>query len=318
MLNYKEIPNIRANPNANSGIRFLSSEPFFASKNLAKEMKCDLAVPNGKGIGNVICFTRLVEICAKKLARRISILTAPIDPAAGTLDNEDMFPIWKNNPYIEKIKDCSTSSLDYILAINSEQDNCCQFNHFIENICYSYGFICNDLRASLHLSIKEMIWAFDKLSNLRRPLICLHMGGTSSPIEGTPWYLDNWKVLISKHKKRCGFFQVGKKDLDVKEIGIPHFETTIRQMMSLIWSADVFIGFDSSPAHIATAFQKPTAVLWNVLYKNDLEEPFQKGFGPSALTRWSYPQNRNLMMLGEKRNELIDLLGIFIKDNINQ
>ena len=134
----------------------------------------------------------------------------------------------------------------------------------------------------------------------------------------SPWYLDKWKELVTRHERSLGFIQVGKSGFDTKDIGIPCPKTTIRQTMSLIWVSDIFVGFDSALAHIATAFQKPTAVLWDIVRKNDIEEPFQKGFGPSALTRWSYPQNRNLMMLGEREDEILDQLSHFIIEQMER
>lgn len=312
MSNYTDIQDTRNNPANISEGRFLKSPPFTMSKALASKMGCDLAIPNGDGIGNVICFSRLVESFAKQLGRRISILTAPIDPTVGVVDCENRFPIWKCNPFINEIKNCSEYDKSYIQAINKEQDNCCQFNHFIENICHAYGVPCDKLRPSLYLSEKEMVWAIDSLSGLKRPIVCLHAGGTSSPLIEDPWHLEKWQSLVSRHEERVGFIQIGKCGFDTKQINTTSYKTSIREMMSLIWASDMFIGFDSGPAHIATAFQKPAAVIWDVLRKNRIEEPYQLGFGPSALTRWSYPQNNNLMLLGEKDEEILDLLGHFI------
>jgi hypothetical protein len=77
-------------------------------------------------------------------------------------------------------------------------------------------------------------------------------------------------------------------------------------MMALVWASDLFIGFDSSIAHIATAFELPALVLWEPLRKVEIEERWQSGFAPAALSRWSYPQNRNLMILGDRGDTIIN------------
>lgn len=313
MDSYKKIQDERNTPPAVVANRFFKTPPFEQSKSIASQLGADLAIPNGRGIGNVLCFSRLVESFSKTIGRRISIATSPINPAVGIVENERAFPIWENNPFIKEIKNCDEFDKSLIEIINAEQDNCCQFNHFIQNICLAYEVPCDSLRPSLFLKTEEMSWAMDTLSSLRRPLVCMHIGGTSSPYSDDPWYVENWKSLVNNNHN-MEFIQLGKQGFDIKEVGIQCYKTSIREVMSLIWGCDIFIGFDSALAHIATAFQKPTAVLWDVERKNNIEEPYQKGFGPSALTRWSYPQNKNYMMLGEKDNELIKLLNFFLEE----
>ena len=313
MDDYFQIINKRESSTGNK--RLFQGGPFEVSKKIAREFGCDIAVPNGSGIGNVIIFSRLIEEFSRGIGRALSILTAPINPLVGRVDGEIDYPIWKHNPFIDRIVNCNKAE-GLIEIINSDQDNCCQFSHIIENICLSYNLRPRILRPSLFLSEKEKRWGLNRLGKFKRPLICIHAGGTSSPKLGSVWFRENWETLISRLSGIGGIIQVGKYDLDQKKLHVECIKTTIRELFSIIWASDIFIGFDSAPAHIATGFEKPTAVLWDVTRKNLIEEPFERGFGPSALTRWSYPQNKNLMLLGEKGKEIIKLLQGFVDDAV--
>ena len=73
-------------------------------------------------------------------------------------------------------------------------------------------------------------------------------------------------------------------------------------------ASDLFIGFDSSVAHIATAFELPALVLWEPVLKVEIEESKQAGFSTAALSRWGYPQNRNLMLLGDRDDTIVNII----------
>ena len=77
-------------------------------------------------------------------------------------------------------------------------------------------------------------------------------------------------------------------------------------MIALIWASDIYIGFDTGPSHIATALQKPSLVLWDALRKAPLEEEKEAGFSIAHLPRWAYPQNKNLVIIGEKDREILE------------
>jgi hypothetical protein len=293
--------------------------PFFFSNLLAKETGCDLAAPNWFGIGNILVYSRLVEEYALSIGRPIRLLTAPLRPSVGVVANEEDYPIWKNNPYISEIVNAEEIDADFdvMRLINNEMDNFCHFNHMIENICATYGLQPRKLKPSVFLSPEEMTWGLNKLSHLKRPVICIHPSGTSSVFSDSPWYFDNWQKIIKEFEGKASFIEVSKRGLDNKNLSAFNVETTLRQAMALIWASDIFIGFDSGPTHIATAFDKPAFVLWNVLRKNEIEEPIKAGFGPATMLRWSYPQNRNMMLLGEYKNEIYGELKNFLTEKIS-
>ena len=306
-------------PNGEQSSKKENRPPFYYSNVLAKELSCDLAAPNWFGIGNILVYSRLIEEFSLSIGRPIKLLTAPLKPTVGVVDNEDPYPIWKYNPFIEEIVNAEEIDADFdvIALINSEMDGFCHFGHMIENICANYGLKARKLRPSIFLSAEEMAWGLNTLSHLPRPVICLHPGGKSSVFETSSWHFDNWEKTIKEFNGVASFVEISKRGLDHKNLSAFNMDTTLRQAMALIWASDIFVGFDSGPAHIATAFEKPAFVIWNVLRTNAVQEPIQAGFGPANITRWSYPQNKNVMLLGERKDEIYDQLKEYLIERIS-
>jgi hypothetical protein len=289
---------------------FRPETPFFYATTLARQAKCDLAVPNGQGsgIGDVLVFTPLVEEFARREGRQIRLLTAPLDPVVGLVPGESDYPIWLNNPFVSDIVDARVFGEEAVKTLSDERNNCCQFNHIIENICFSYGLSCRRVRPSLYLTKDEQIWALDSLRHLPRPLIAVHPGGKTSSLPDSPWHTERWLELIRRCQDIVGFVQIGKQDFDQRRLGLFSLPTSLRQMFALVWACDAFIGFDSGPMHVAAAFDRPSLVLWDAERKLVAEESWQKGFSPAVMLRWGYPENRNLMLLGERSDEVIVLI----------
>jgi len=266
---------------------------------------CDIAIPNATGIGDVLMYTRVVEELGMRNGHPLDILTgrmAPVD--VGTVGHEEPYPIWKENPFVGKIVDAGAIAPDVLRDINSVHETHCQFGHMIANICAEYGVVPRTLRPSLYLSLDERQQALATLAALPRPVLCIHPYGTSSPRETHAWYRDEWLRLLAEMPKGISVVEVGLHAKEDKKLPTTRFETTLRQMMAIVWASDMFMGFDSSVAHVATAFSKPALVLWDPVRKNELDERFHPGFGPAAYARWSYRENNNLMLLGETNGEI--------------
>lgn len=295
---------------------FLKTAPLRETKRLAALYGCDIGVPNDAGIGNILMYTRVVDDLGKLLGHPLKILTARLRPPIGLVEDEEAFPLWKNNPFVGGIIDADSIDPTIMISINDEMDNLCQFNHMIENIGYHYGMRPRHLRPSLYLSSEEKRWALEQLGDLRRPIICIHPYGTSSPRQGHPWYDDNWRALIDRLNAYATILEVFKAGSDCKQLDTIKFKTTLRQMMAIVWASDLFVGFDSVVAHVATAFEIRALVLWDPIRTLEIEERWQTGFAPAALSRWSYPQNRNLMLLGDRDNTIIELIFSWIRDSL--
>lgn len=295
--------------------RFLETEPFHYARMYAARHGCDLAVPGSIGIGSLVCYTRLVEAMALDRGRRLRLLTSPLSYSwFGAVEGEAPYPIWENNPYIGEIVDGLAIDTAMMAEIASEMDNFCQTRHEIENICAPYGLRPRRVVGQLFLSEREMAWALDTLAELPRPVVCLCPYGRSSPLESSPWYLEKWERMIAAMGGRVGFLQVGNNHLEQKPLAVFTPRTKIREMIALIWASDMFVGFDTGPGHIAAALEKPAAILWDAVHKTPLEEAKQPGFSLATMLRWAYPQNRNLMILGEREDEVLHECLDFIED----
>jgi hypothetical protein len=295
---------------------FLPDPPLARSKALAQKFDCDLAVPCHTGLGNIMMYSRLVDDLARRWGRPLRLLTGPIRTFAGSIQGEDAYPVWAENPHVESIVDPSGTAYELMRDIEREQDNLCQFGHVIENLAFHYGLRPSAIRPSLYLSRAEAAGALERLQELPRPLICIHPYGTSSPPEGHPWHRANWLQLSERLRPLGSMFEIGIDRLENKSLGLPRFRTTIREMMALVWASDIFVGFDSSIAHVATAFQRPAAVLWEPLRKVEIEERFQRGFAAAVLSRWGYPHNRNLVLLGDRDDEIVSLVEEFVTERL--
>ena len=290
--------------------RLLDTPPFHFSRIHAAQQGCDLAVPSRIGLGSLVCYTPLVSALSRHTGKRVRLLTGrfPSDRYArllGRADGESFNPVWEHNPYIDEIVDADAIDPSIMEEVSAEMDNFCQAGHVIENICRAYGLTPRRPAGELFLSADEQAWALDTLAHLPRPLVCLCPYGRSSSRPGNPWHLDNWKRLLEKLDGQAGFFQVGHEKLSHKPLGIFAPQTTIRQMMALIWASDVYIGFDTGPSHIAAALGVPSAVIWDCVLKSVLEEHKEAGYAAATMGRWSYPHLKNLMILGERESEVL-------------
>lgn len=289
--------------------RFLDSEPFVFARRYAAEHGCDLAVPGSIGIGSLVCYTRLVEEFARREGRPVRLLTVPLDCSEDDRrsEGEGDYPLWDGNPFVDAIVNADLLDPAISEHLSAEMDNFCQARHEIENLCAPYGLRPQELRGSLFLSDEEMQWGLAQLSALRRPVVCLCPYGRSSSLPGSPWYLDRWLELVEALNEKAGVFQVGHENFEQKPLPVFSPPTTIRKIIALISASDLYIGFDTGMSHIATALGKPAVVLWDAVRKAPLEEAKQAGFSIAHMNRWAYPQNRNLVILGEKNREVLDL-----------
>jgi hypothetical protein len=281
--------------------------PIERTKEIARDYGCDLAIPNGPGIGNVVCYTRLVEEVSLSLGRPLRLLTAPLDPRQGRRSSAHPYPLWEANPFVRDIVDLERLDSRALSIVNQEKDDLCQFSHVIENLCSAYGVRPRALRGSLFLHQEEMRAALDSLAHLKRPVVALHPFGKTSSPAGSRWYSTQWQRLVERNKNSMSFLQLGFREEEDKDIGAYYPDADIRSAIALIWASDLFVGFDSGLAHIATALQKPVTVLWDASHKEPIESRKEPGFAASLLLRWAYPHNRNLVILGEREDEVLHL-----------
>ncbi len=299
--------------------RFLATEPYHYAKLYAEMYHCDLAVPGMIGIGSLVCYTRLVEAFALRVGHPLRLLTTPLDYSDyGTAAGEIAYPIWLHNPYIAEIVNANDFDKQINEDLSAEMDNFCQPRHEIENLCAPYGLRPRKLFGQLFLSTEEMAWGLQTLAHLKRPVVCICPYGRSSPPPESVWYLDKWLRLLAALEGTVSFFQLGNNHFQQKEIPVFTPVTTLRQAMALIWASDVYVGFDTGLSHIAAALERPALVLWDAVRKAQLEEAKQPGFSLVTMGRWTYAHTRNIAILGEKHDEVLEACIEFILETIAQ
>jgi len=286
----------------------LPTKPFEASVALARVHHCDLAIPNDAGVGNVLVFTRLVADRSRALGRPLRLLTAALRPPEPLAEGDDGFAIWRNNPHVSEIVDADAIDASIMVAVNRERDNLMHFGHMIENVLYYYGLRPRHLRPDLHLTRDEQAEALSRLRDLKRPVVCIHAESSSMPPPGSPWSTRKWSSIVASLRDRAGLFEMRKIGSAERGLGLPSFETTLRQMFALLWACDVLVSFDSATSHVATAFETPVVALWDPMRKVDMEERWQRGFSMAALSRWSYPQNDNIVLIGGDQDDDVNVV----------
>lgn len=276
-------------------VRFLASDSFQWSRRYAQQHVCDLTVPNGPALGDALVFTRLVADLGRRKGRGLRLLTSGLALDYELLPGEDPLAIWKNHPFVASIKDANLHDPLIMRRAQEEKDNFPHFDHVILGIGAAYGVPASARKPAIFLTNAEMTWALEALANFRRPLLCLHRGGTIQPVSAK-LREQLWARVIEQLGQDFGLFQIGRLDVDGERPGPPMQTSSIRQMFALIWAADGFVGFDSGPTHVAAALDRPSIVLWDAVGRTPLEESKEPGFAFTNLVRWSYPQNENIVV----------------------
>ena len=291
----------------------VATEPFYYAKKYAKQYNCDLAIASNVGLGSLVCFSPLIEAMSRQLGRQIKLLTTSYKHYQNRqLDNAVPHPVWLNNPYISEIVDADKIDFQISFDLLKESHNFCQSKHNIENMLNAYNLRPARLHGDLYLSSSEMAWAIKQLAHLPRPVIAICPDGTSASLESSPWYKEKWSKLIRVLNGKASFVQLGSYGFKDKEFDIFKPKTTIRQLMALVWASDLYVGFDGGVSHIASAFEVPSVVLWDAVRKVELEEDKCEGFSTAMMNRWAYPQNENLVILGETNDEIFSQCVEFI------
>jgi hypothetical protein len=292
--------------------RFLSSESFHWSRRYADRHGCDLTVPNGFGLGDVLVFTRLVDDLGRRKGRGLKLLTSGLTLDYDLQPGEDPLAIWANNPFVKAIVDADAHDPLIMRRARREKDNFPHFDHVIRGIGAAYKMPASTIKPAIYLTKSEMKWALTTLAAFRRPLLCIHRGGTIQPV-GAGIRERLWTQVIERLHDQFGLFQVGRPDVDGGRPGPQMQISSIRQMFSLIWAADGFVGFDSGPTHVAAAFGRPSIILWDAVGRTPLEESKEPGFAFTNLVRWSYPQNENIVVFERFLDEAMQRLMVAVK-----
>jgi len=147
--------------------------------------------------------------------------------------------------------------------------------HHIEyylNLLEAVGIKAPHAYPWIYLSIEERLWARDRLSGLRRPLLGINPGATYGSAKR--WFPERFADVANWFTKDTGGSVVifgSTKELDiVQEIGKNILEnklllagkTSLRELISLISESDAFLSNDSGPMHVSYAVGTPLVALF--------------------------------------------------------
>jgi hypothetical protein len=300
------MPAYAPDPDENIG-RFLPTPSFHWSRTFAQQYGCDLVVPNGPCLGDALVFTRLIEDLGRRRGRGLRILTSGLRLDYELPPDEERLAIWNNSPFVLEIEDADRHNPEIMKRARKEKDNFPQFEHVIRGIGAAYGVPVSATKPALYLTTNEMRRAMQTLAGYRRPLICLHRGGSIQPdTETLREHL--WARVAELLNRDFGVFQLGRIEIDGPRPGPSMLNSSLREMFALVWAADGFVGFDSGPTHVAAAFDRPSVILWDAVGRTPVEHEKEPGFAFTNLTRWSYPQNENIVVFERFIDEALDRL----------
>jgi ADP-heptose:LPS heptosyltransferase len=124
-------------------------------------------------------------------------------------------------------------------------------------------------RPELHLSERERLGAQKFLTEKRlpgseeMPLCILHPWGST---QNNVAPVEFWDELVSRFRSRIRFWQVGVLGHGAVQgceyyFLLPSAPRHARKLFALMNEADLFLGVDSGPMHVARAFEVPSLVL---------------------------------------------------------
>ena len=93
----------------------------------------------------------------------------------------------------------------------------------------------------------------------------LHLEGSSEK-NYRKIYGVNWAEIIS-HIKQAGYevLYIGQQNAQAEAAGAIYQQTSIREMIALLYNASLFIGIDSGPSHIAASFSVPSLLFFGAI-----------------------------------------------------
>jgi heptosyltransferase III len=296
---------------------------FFLQKIAKKNVRIIILTEH---IGDVISFTPYAEHLHKTHPNSYIIwLIAP-----------KYALILQNNPYIQKVLpvpcDGYTHKVkqllkDYVLDVRFNNNNHCHLcyslpvaqkidKNFNLNNYYNYGvlleifstFAGNKLPASQHfpkLYLKENI---ELLQKLPEKYLCLHL---ESNEEIREWPLQLWESILPKmyEKYKLAIVIVGLS----KKVQPKHNfcidlsgELNLEESMLVVKNCAYFVGIDSSMAHVANCYERPSLILLGKFRNMERYMPYSGYFYNSK--KVSVPFNTNKLLKDLTIAEVLEAL----------
>lgn len=204
------------------------------------------------GIGDVVCATSVVSAIKR-------------DHPASRLVVETNFPdIFLNNPNVDQVRtNGPDDGFDRVIRLAPDYKKPAPIHTLCADIAAT---TVDDGRPQLFLSDEERTWAREMLGCLNAFDSIAVLAPVSSRQE---WQGRNWNIHEAKrlvpllHDRGIGVIEVGQgaDGCECADLNLAN-KTSLRQLFAIIEAADLFIGIDSLPLHVAQAFKKPILALF--------------------------------------------------------
>jgi hypothetical protein len=190
--------------------------------------------------------------------------------------------------------------------------------------------VSENVRPEIYLTDKEKQWAdrlFKHTPSHRAdllPLCILHpWGKTRSSV------LTNevWEKVVSQNLGRIRFWQVGIEGQTAipgceRHLLLPRGYAHARKLFAAMSRADLFIGVDSGPMHVARAFALPSLILtnfgveaWTIFSER---QKIEKASGEDWSRYFIYEENQHFDVLGHSAEEVLTRISRFVHDEADE
>ncbi len=166
-------------------------------------------------------------------------------------------------------------------------------------------------RPEIYLSAAETQWAQRYIQarrqSPRKRLCVIHpWGKTRSKVASS----DFWSKVIDQNQDRFEFWQLGiQGHLPIagcqEHFLLPTPFRHARKLFALVSQADVFVGVDSGPMHVARAFQLPSLILLDHEEENSPSPAMDKG-------TFLYRENRHFRVNGISSHQVLQEVEEFL------
>jgi len=154
--------------------------------------------------------------------------------------------------------------------------------------------------------------------NLPKKFVVIHCTAND---ECRNWATGRWQVLVRQLTEQVGLYvvEVGLNPVVLDDI--PNYrnvcgQVSVMEMAEIINRADVFLGVESGPAHIANAVETPGVILLGPLYSFSRYLPYTGMYSDSLRTQHVYNEHGiKHITVEEVYNSLMHQLNVLHKGN---